>query len=104
MNISDMMIHCFNAESTLLRVQKIKNLDASHSLEVYEAILKTYIHDITSLIQKSATDALVSFADGDLLNVMLKGVKRFSNYPPQNVKNLRRLIAKKLIEENQYCF
>ena len=103
MNISDMMVECFNAESLLLRVQKINTRENQNPQEVYDAMLKTYIHDATSRIVKSATDALVSFAEGDLLGVMLKGLKRYSKYPPQNIKELRRVIAKRLIDENSYC-
>lgn len=102
-NASDMMIDCFNAESLLLRIKKLSSLDREVDIEIYDAILKTYIHDATSRISKSATDALASFADGDLLAVMLGGVKRFAKYPPQNVKNTRRAIAKKLIDSNSYC-
>ena len=103
MNVSDMMIDCFNAESTLLRVQKLAARDKKVDQAVYDAILKTYVYDATSRVVKSATDALASFTEGDMLTVMLKGVKRFGKYPPQNVKVLRRTIAKTLIEANSYC-
>lgn len=103
MNISDMMNECFNVESLLLRVKKIADYDTVASKEVYDAILKVFIHDATHRMTKFATDALVSFADGDLLKVMLRGLKRYSKYPPQNVKNLRRSIAKTLINEGGYC-
>ncbi|MGK0389558.1 MAG: alkylation response protein AidB-like acyl-CoA dehydrogenase [Maribacter sp.] len=103
MNVSDMMIDCFNAESTLLRVQKLANRDKQVDQAVYDAILKTYIYDATSRVVKSATDALASFTEGDMLSVMLRGVKRFGKYPPQNVKVLRRTIAKALIDANSYC-
>ncbi len=104
MNISDMMIDGFNAESLLLRVEKLKGMDNKNaSQEIYEAILQTYIHDATSRMAKAASDALVSFAEGDVLNIMLRGVKRYSKYTPKNVKVLRRKIAQKLIGENAYC-
>ncbi len=103
MNVADMMIDTYNAESLLLRVQKLKGMDKKQSQEVYDAILKTFLHDASSRVQKAATDALVSFSEGDLLNIMLRGVKRFSKYPPQNIKNHRRTIAKVLIDANEYC-
>ncbi len=103
MNVSDMMNDCFNAESLILRVKKLKGMDKEVSQEVYDAMLKVFIHDATSRMQKSATDALASFAEGDLLAVMLRGVKRFCKYPPQNVRSLRRVVAKTLIDANAYC-
>ncbi len=104
MNISDMMAAVFNAESTLLRIEKLAEMEKAIDQEVYDAMLKTFIHDAQAQMAKDATDALAGFAEGDLLDIMLRGVKRFSKYPPQNVKKHRRLVAKTLIEANKYCF
>ncbi len=105
MNVADMMIDVFNAESLLLRVEKLNGISNNKTTqEVYEAMLKTYFHDATSRISKYATDALASFADGDLLKTFLMGLKRFTKYPPTNVKEHRRLIAAELIKANEYCF
>lgn len=104
MNIADMMMDTFMAESTLLRVQKLAGMDKKIDQEVYDAILKTFLTDATARIHKSATDALVSFAEGDLLRTLLMGLKRFTKYTPTNVKAARRKIAAVLIEANEYCF
>ncbi|MFK7931870.1 MAG: acyl-CoA dehydrogenase family protein [Saprospiraceae bacterium] len=103
MNVSDMLIEVLNAESTLLRVEKLAGMETEIEQEVYDNILKTYIFDANARMNKLATDALVSFAEGDVLNVLLMGVKRFTKYPPFNVKAARRVIADKLISENAYC-
>jgi len=104
MNIADLIIDTFLAESTLLRVEKLSGMDTKHDQEVYDAILQTFFFDVNARINKNATEALVSFAEGDLLKAMLMGVKRFTKYPPANVKANRRKIAKVLIEANEYCF
>ena len=105
MNVADMMITAYSAESVLLRVHKLQdNVTKPQSQEVYDAILKTLIYDSNEKMEKFAKEALVSFAEGDLLKTMLMGVKRFVKYPPTNVKNNRRLIAEKLIEKNGWCF
>ncbi len=104
MNVADMMIDTLLAESTLLRVEKMSEMETKYDQEVYNAILKTFIADATARMNKNATDALTSFAEGDLLKVMLLGLKRYTKYPPTNVKNNRRLIASKLVEANEYCF
>ncbi len=104
MNVADMIIDTFIAESLLLRVEKLASVvSKKQDQAVYDAILRTYLHDATARIGKSATDALASFAEGDLLRTFLMGVKRFTKYPTQNVKNNRRLIAKALIEANEYA-
>ena len=104
MNVSDMMLDVFLAEATLLRVMKLAKKDRKHPQEVYEKILKVFLHDATSRMNKNATDALASFAEGDLLKTFLMGVKRFTKYPPVNVKNTRREIAAVMIAANEYCF
>lgn len=103
MNVADMMIDAYNAESTLLRVQKLSTKNTGISQEVYDAILKVLITDTTARINKNATDALASFAEGDMLKGLLRGVRRFTKYLPVNVKKARRKIAAALIEANDYC-
>ena len=104
MNIADMMIQTFTAESLLLRVQKMALNEKALPQEVYDAMLYTFIHDTNSSMQKWATDALASFAEGDLLRTFLMGVKRFTKYPAVNVKVQRRIVAAELIKANGYCF
>ena len=103
MNVADMMIDLFSAESLLLRVQKLADMDKKHPQEVYDALLRVFFTDAVARIHKNATDALVSFAEGDLLRTLLMGLKRFTGYPPTNVKKARRLIAATLINANEYC-
>ncbi len=104
MNIADMMIDTFIAESTLLRVMKLEGTDKPNDQEVYDAMLKVYLTDANTRMYKNAQDALCAFADEALLKTMLMGAKRFSKYPPMNVVKARRLIASKLIAANKYCF
>ncbi|MFK8105417.1 MAG: acyl-CoA dehydrogenase family protein, partial [Saprospiraceae bacterium] len=103
-NVADMLIDIYLGESTLLRVEKLKGMDKKIDQEVYDAMLKTFFTDANFRIQKNATDALVSFAEGDLLKTMLMGLKRFTKYTPTNVKVARRLVANELIKANEFCF
>jgi alkylation response protein AidB-like acyl-CoA dehydrogenase len=105
MNTADLMIDVFNAESLLLRVEKLNDkLDKKNNQEVYDAMLQVFFADATSRISKNATDAIASFAEGDLLRTFLMGLKRFTKYPAVNVKEKRRLIADTMLEANSYCF
>lgn len=97
-NVADMLIDVYLVESALLRVDKLSGMDKKVPQEIYDAMLKILIHDKTSSMQKHATDALASFAGGDLLKTMLMGLKRYTKYPVQNVKNLGRTIADYAIE------
>ena len=102
-NLSDMLTDLFLAESTLLRVEKLSiKADKQINQEVYDAILRVFLHDASFRMQKNATDALSSFSEGDLLKTFLMGVKRFSKYPIQPVKEARRKVADCLIAANAY--
>ncbi|MCB9284887.1 MAG: acyl-CoA dehydrogenase family protein [Lewinellaceae bacterium] len=105
MNVADMLADTFVAESLLLRVEKLHDMPGKPiDQEIYDAMLKVYLHDATGRMTRFGTDALASFAEGDLLRTLLMGLKRFTKYPPVNVKALRRKIAERLIEANEYCF
>jgi hypothetical protein len=104
MNCADMMIDLFLAESMLLRVQKLSGMQKEQPQEVYDAMLQVFFHDASARMSKNATDALASFAEGDLLKTFLMGLKRFSKYPPVNVKEKRRLVAAALLQANGWCF
>jgi alkylation response protein AidB-like acyl-CoA dehydrogenase len=104
MNVADMLGDLLQAESTLFRVQKMREHGlGKQDISVYDAALRTYLHDATARMAKNATDAVASFVEGDLLRTFTMGIKRFTKYPPQNVKNLRRLVADTLIEANAYA-
>jgi hypothetical protein len=104
MNCADMMIDLFAAESMLLRVKKLAGREKKHPQEVYDAMLQVYFHDVTARMQKNATDAIASFASGDLLKTFLMGLKRFVKYPPVNVKEKRRIVADVVLLAGEWCF
>ena len=104
MNIADMAIWTYQAESVLLRGEKMIEMKGEAACEAQIAIVKTYFYDIADKIDKAGKDALNSFAEGDELRMMLMGMKRFTKTEPFNPKASRQLIAEKLISENKYAF
>ena len=104
MNVADMMIDTHLVESTLLRVQKLKDMsEKKQEQEVYEAILRVLTSDAQARLAKAAYDALASFAEGDVHKTLAMGVKRFTKYPTPNVRDDRRLIANAQLEANAYA-
>jgi alkylation response protein AidB-like acyl-CoA dehydrogenase len=104
MNIADMAIWIYQAESVLLRVEKMIALKGEAVCAEQIAIVKTYFYDSADRISKAAKDALNSFAQGDELKMMLMGLKRFTKTEAFNPKEARQLIATKIIENNKYCY
>ena len=104
MNIADMAIWTYLAESVYLRVQKKINSQGEEACAHDIAIAKTYFYDIADKIAKSAKDAINSYAEGDEARMMLMGLKRFTKTQPFNPKEARQLIAQKLIADKKYNF
>ncbi len=102
MNIADMSIEVFHAESALLRVMKLANTKGEAAIGIQTDIMKTYLYDAADRINKAGKDALNSFADGDELRMMHIGLKRFTKVEPFNSKDARRRIADQLIADNGY--
>jgi len=104
MNIADMCIYTFTAESALLRLMKLTDIYGDAATSVKKDIVDTYLYDVADKINKAGKDALNAFAEGDDLLMMHVGLKRFTKTEPFNMKAARRRIAEKMIEENGYCF
>ena len=104
MNIADMAIETFVAESMLLRVMKLTDKTGEDNAKVQIAMMKCYLNDAVDKVAKSGKEAINAFADSDEQKMMLLGLKRFTKTEPFNSKNARRMIADKLIEEGKYGF
>jgi alkylation response protein AidB-like acyl-CoA dehydrogenase len=104
MNIADMAIETFNAESVLLRVMKIVDQKGEAASQLYLDIMRTYLYDAADKVNKSGKDAVNAFADGDEQRMILMGLKRFTKTEPFNSKDARRRIADKMVAERKYCF
>ncbi|HUS01776.1 MAG TPA: acyl-CoA dehydrogenase family protein, partial [Chitinophagaceae bacterium] len=104
MNIADMMIETFVAESILLRVMKLcdKNGEAASQNQV--DMMHCYLNDATDKVNKFGKEAINAFASGDEQRMMLLGLKRFTKSEPFNSKDARRRVADKLISEGRYCW
>jgi hypothetical protein len=96
MNIADMSIDVFHAETALLRAIKLveKRGEAQCGFEL--DVARTFLYDTTDRVHKNGKDAIIAFATGDELKMMLMGMQRFTKMAPFNTKDARRRIAAKL--------
>jgi alkylation response protein AidB-like acyl-CoA dehydrogenase len=102
MNIANMGIETFTAESALIRVMKLAGIKGALATRMETDMVRTYITDTADKINKYGKDAVNAFAEGDEQRMMLLGIKRFTKTEPFNTKAARRRIADKLIEEGTY--
>jgi hypothetical protein len=103
MNIADMAIDTYVAESLLLRVMKLAETSALN-LSLYKDILNCFLYDAADRIHKNGKDAINAFAEGDEQRMILMGLKRFTKSQPFNSKEARRRIADHLISDRRYNF
>jgi alkylation response protein AidB-like acyl-CoA dehydrogenase len=101
-NIADMMMETYVSESLLLRVNKLETLKAD--VAVYKDILDVNIYDTAEIIRKSGYDAAYSFAAPEDAPAIIRAIDSLTTINGINVKEARRRIAGKLIEENSYKF
>ena len=103
MSLSDMIQNVYMAESTLLRVQKIEEHKQTEMLPYYKDILDVFIYEATKTIVNRAIDSISSFADDDY-DKLISATWKLGHLQRVNIKDARRRIADKLIDENKYCF
>lgn len=102
MNIADMAIETFHAESVLLRTIKIVEEKGEENAALYTAIMRTFLYDAADKINKSGKDAINAFAEGDEQRMILMGLKRFTKAEPFNTKAARRKIADAMLSAGAY--
>ena len=78
MNVADMLIEVYAAESVLLRVEKLVGIKGEEAVALQIDIAKTYLSDALERINLSGKHAITAFNDGDTLRSMLMGLKRFT--------------------------
>ena len=104
MNVADMAIETYVAESTLLRVEKLIGIRGETAVTLQKDLALVYLHEAVEKVNNAGKSAITSFAEGDELRVMLMGLKRFTKIEPMNLKDARRRVADALIAENKYIF
>ena len=104
MNIADIIGSVYIAESTILRVQKLVSMRGEEACAGQIDMMRIYLQEAVDKTAMAGKEALNSFAEGDELNMMLMGLRRFTKVKPFNIKDARQRVAKQLIEANKYCY
>ena len=104
MNVADMAIEIYAAESAVLRTEKLIGIKGEAACALQKDLAMCYLHEAVEKVNSAGKSAIMSFAEGDELRVMLMGLKRFTKIEPFNTKNARRRIADAMIAENKYVF
>ena len=101
-NLANMIMETYISESTELRVEKLEGIKGSEANALKKDILDVNIYDAAEKIRKNAYDAINSFASPANADKLIKAVNNLTAVAGLNVKDARRRIADKLIEDNAY--
>jgi alkylation response protein AidB-like acyl-CoA dehydrogenase len=104
MNLADMLIEAYVAESVLLRVEKLIGLRGEKACEIEIAMAMIYLHAAIEKGASAGKQAIFAFAEGDEQRLMLLGLKRFTKIDPFNLKEARRKVASYAIGKGEYPF
>lgn len=103
-NLADIVTLTYVAESTLLRIKKREDMNAQGDASLYRDMLDVFMVDAADTIRKYAIDAIYSLDSEENEEKYRKGIEHFTEVKRINVKEARRRIADRLIDENRYCF
>lgn len=104
MNLADIMIEIYAAESAILRAEKLVMMNGEEASKQQVTMAQVYLSEAVDKINTAAREAIGSFTSGDEQKVMLMGLKRFTKIELINTKQLRRQIADYIIEKGKYSF
>ena len=105
MNMADILIDIYLAESVYLRVSKnLKKLDNEKKI-VQESVVKLYTYESSQRAISSFKEVILNITKSDDHKDMIEIVNNLLSYKANpDVIELRRIIAKHVIQKNEYPF
>ncbi len=103
MNFYTLLAEAYVAESALLKIEKLaarSGYDAK-TLEVQTAAMQLYLYESRAKAWKGALEAILSFATGMQKNMLKRGVKLLLKPYDVNPKELRRQVARHVIDKKK---
>jgi hypothetical protein len=100
--LSNLAIELFAMESALLRTLKSAARDGEGETAAKADMVTVYVNDAFAQIDLLAREGLASMDEGDSLWTQLSALKKLTRYTPCNSTRLRRVIAGRLVEAEDY--
>ncbi|UZR95449.1 acyl-CoA dehydrogenase family protein [Chondrinema litorale] len=105
MNIADMMVEVYAAESAILRVEKLMSSKGEEAVKLQKNIALINLFEAVDKVNVAGKEAIAAFVKGDEQKVMLMGLKRYTKLTNLvNTHKLRREIADAMLEKSDYIF
>lgn len=104
MNIADMVIQTYIAESALLRTWKLAETKGTDHCGLQTELMRALFYDAASQIARSGTEAVSAIAEGDTMRMMMMGIRRFTKTEPIDIIQCRRNIAAAALGGGTFAF
>jgi hypothetical protein len=95
--IADVLMIAFAMESVYLRTQKLQGRGATAA-----DMTTVFLRESIEQIEVFARNVIAACSEGDMLRTNLAALKRFTKFQPVNAVEVRRRIARKLVETERY--
>jgi alkylation response protein AidB-like acyl-CoA dehydrogenase len=102
MNVADIMIDVFSAESAVLRA--LAQSDATPAGALHADAARVFVNDAALRIDATARQALAAMTKGDTLRTMLAALRRLLKFSPIDTVTLRRRLADAAVARGGYIF
>ena len=104
-NISEMVIETYVAESTLLRTLKLINQSGEASAELFINFTKLYLYDAVRKSKNSCYEALAYLIDEDKeLDSLTAIINQLTAYHYENTTKVSRNIANEMIRQSKFPY
>ncbi len=103
MNLADILIDLFTAESLWLRHEQNNTDQTGVNKELREAILQVFFHQASDRIYAKAKETVGSFVLENKQQAYLSAIQQFCQYPVKNLKELKRQVADFVIDNNRHA-
>ena len=102
---AEVLIEIYMAESAILKAEKLVVMKGEDAVKGQVAMAQINLFNAVEKINKHGKEAILYFSEGDEQRVMLMGLKRFTKYTNlPNVLALKDLVAKEIVEANDYSY
>ncbi|MEE8483602.1 MAG: acyl-CoA dehydrogenase family protein [Nitrospinota bacterium] len=101
---ADMIIQIFALESAVLRAERNYDKSSDRKKELLAAVVKVSAFGANEEVSSHARRAAFYIEEGDTLNMVLSGVRRYAKYDATGLLASKRLLADAALETEKYLF
>jgi hypothetical protein len=102
--LSDIVMECYAAESSLRRVQKAESARGAESTAVMADAARVFLHDAADRVEIGARKAMSAVLDGDMLRTQLAVLRRFLKREPADTVAMRHRVSAAVQANDRYPF